>query len=715
MGNDNYHNKKNDKIKLKNLEKERFDNSNMEIYICGKYSILMEVLIGESEDSYEVIDIKQNSNNYSDKIIIDIENNEERIKENYFKNDDEKNEKLLMNYNLNYSKNYNSENKEIDINQFLNNLKLHKNYIIYKNNYQILNKGFNKWNISFYCENGFDKNSIELIKQKIADNLDMNKNTFILFVESVNDIYLVIDIFSEINKEFHPLFLFIIKEKTSIIEIKEKINDYIKLKNIYMFNLRNVTILNEVDLEEKNVINEVKKNYILDVYSFLINSWFYYNNFGDDFVFKQYLGEDNLKLLLNGINEKKSNIKEKKKNLGLLNILLIGRPGVGKSTLVNLLCQEKRSMEGKGASVTKYITRYIIDKYNISLYDSPGFESNRDIKNIMTLIEDLNSHLIKSKNQIHMVFYLLNAQGTRDFYDKEKMILNILYKNKIPIFFLLTFSPSLEKGNEIKEVVEDDLQRIFYNINTRNSEDGLYYYERYVKIFPVHLLDEINGSCKNFGLKTLLNEVYNRFQGCIIQDYELNKLKQFLKDKDDYISSNIDKKCINELENTKKQEIFRILDNNILYKYIKEIDDIIISAKEQSAVTIYNYSIFGGVLGILGFLSSRAIKKFKKDILIQIAEYFNIVINEKEKEDLIEEHNETLNKDSYEINIPLYSTIGNYNNIQCFGNQFIEKFSRDLKEEGIEGLAKYLIDLIDCYNTSILGIKEISNNNEFNE
>jgi GTPase Era involved in 16S rRNA processing len=77
---------------------------------------------------------------------------------------------------------------------------------------------------------------------------------------------------------------------------------------------------------------------------------------------------------------------------------MIGRPGVGKSTLVNLLSNSKRSMEGKGASVTKYITRYVIDKYKISLYDSPGFDSNQNIQNIKYLIEKLNNHLIKAKN-----------------------------------------------------------------------------------------------------------------------------------------------------------------------------------------------------------------------------------------------------------------------------------------------------------------------------
>ena len=57
--------------------------------------------------------------------------------------------------------------------------------------------------------------------------------------------------------------------------------------------------------------------------------------------------------------------------------------------------------------------------------------------------------------------------------------------------------------------------------------------------------------------------------------------------------------------------------------------------------------------------------------------------------------------------LPIFSTIGNAVNIQKFGEFYINKFSEDLKKEGIDGLSKYLIDLINNYNTSIKSLKEI--------
>lgn len=105
--------------------------------------------------------------------------------------------------------------------------------------------------------------------------------------------------------------------------------------------------------------------------------------------------------MLNKIIDKNQIKQENENKSEGFNILMLGRPGVGKSTIVNLLSNSKRSMEGKGINMTKYIARYVIKNIIFPYFDL-------DVKKIKILLEELNDHLIKKRNQIHLIFYLLN-------------------------------------------------------------------------------------------------------------------------------------------------------------------------------------------------------------------------------------------------------------------------------------------------------------------
>ena len=691
------------KYNLTKMSQKRFDEAFLYVYVIGKYNKLMDILIGERKD----IDDFDGEHIFLSPKTHCKPKEEDNLMKNEQEEEDMNQNLLIVDNQINEIEKKEKINKNLNFAEHLNNFLEYKDEINSKEDYVKKNSIFN-WYFHFFCKEGYSIENIENIKNIINDNIDTKRNNiFLLFVDSISEIYTVIDIFKTINKEFHPLFLFIMNN----IENDEKnntiINDlknYIETNKIKMFNLRNVTIKNLINFEI-NSNEQIIKSYILDIYLYFINSWFYYNNLGDDYAFKEFINKDYLNFLLNDLTEQ-NQIKQENENKGkgLFNILMIGRPGVGKSTLVNLLSESKRSMEGKGINVTKYISRYEIKKYNISLYDSPGFEFDSDIEQVKILIEELNEHLNKKRNQIHLIFYLLSSQGGRDFYETEKEILKVLMKNKIQTIFLLTFCPDKEFGEEVKEVVERDLKKIFYQLDQVN---GLKYLENKTKVFPVHLLDEINGGCKNFGLKTVFEEVYNRFKKYIIDEEDINKLKEYLKREDDNIIVNYDESENEDLNYLTKKKIFNILNKNenILYQYIKNIDDIIIHAKTESLSSITYYSIGCSFLGILGILSTPVLKALKKSLFLKVAENFNKVVNDTEKENLVEINSEKINEDNLEMNIPLYSTYGNYINIQNFGNDYVNKYSKELSEEGINGIAKYLIDLINCYNNSIQGLR----------
>jgi len=675
-----------------------FNDSYLDIYVFGNYNPAMEIIIGERKKNDDYIP-KYEFKEYKDYISIgqtpmDEDDNIKSL-----------NERLIIKNNNNAKEN-NFENK-VDFDKFLTNFKTHKEEILSNNPYKIKNTIFN-WNLNFYKDFYY----LSKIKDKFEDNFyEDQKNVLILFIDNLYTIYNIINIFDMIKSEIQPLFLFVINKKKiteTKLEILNELNNYLKNKSIKNFNLRNVTLLEEVDLnetpgnEELLNLNKKKNDYIVGLYYFLINSWFYYNNLGDNFEFGNHLGKYSNKFL-EDINNEKKNINMNS-NIGLFNIIVLGKPGTGKSTLINILSNKKRSLEGRGESVTKKILKYVIKDYNISLYDTPGFELDKDINKIIKLINNVQKHLIQRKHQINMAFYLI-TEGARDFYENERKILQILMENNIPTFFLLTFSRNLQKGKEFKEIVEINLRRALKQLDKKK---GMIYYNKQIKVFPVHLLDETDGSCKNFGIKTVMEASFEKFKHCIIEDNELNLLDDIM---DDYQKENSDDRP------NRIKEIFNLLEGKEIYKYFKDIDDILSSSiiQSESVISFYsNCSIGLSFLNLLLVPSLAYMKRLKTHLLNEIIDIFKKVIDNKEKEELIISNNKDINDYSViKSNLPFFNSCYNYNNIRNFGNHYVNIFTEELKNAGIDGVSIFFKKFIERYNNAIYGLKEIGQ--AFNE
>lgn len=178
-----------------------------------------------------------------------------------------------------------------------------------------------------------------------------------------------------------------------------------------------------------------------------------------------------------------------------LNIIIAGKTGVGKSTLINAVFGEDVAKTGEGKPVTKGIKPHINKEKHLTIYDTEGFELD-NVNNIYESIIDLiNKKNEKSniKESIHCIWYCISAASDR-VEDKElELIGEFLDRNKttyVPIVIILTKCSAKKNREQMLNFLKEHLQKI---------QEG--------EIIPVHAIDyEINDDVviKKFGLEELI-------------------------------------------------------------------------------------------------------------------------------------------------------------------------------------------------------------------
>ena len=73
-------------------------------------------------------------------------------------------------------------------------------------------------------------------------------------------------------------------------------------------------------------------------------------------------------------------ISEKIKNLNTLNIIVAGKTGVGKSTLINAVFRDKLAETGMGKPVTDHMRKISKKGIPLAIYDTKGFELGKEVQ-----------------------------------------------------------------------------------------------------------------------------------------------------------------------------------------------------------------------------------------------------------------------------------------------------------------------------------------------
>lgn len=125
------------------------------------------------------------------------------------------------------------------------------------------------------------------------------------------------------------------------------------------------------------------------------------------------------------------------KELATVNILVLGKSGVGKSTLINTLFREKIAATGMGKPVTKHLQKISRKDVPINIYDSRGLELSPEVQEqVQDEVFSLIAEKKGTEEEIHLAYYCIQATSNRIEDTEIKLIEEI--SKKIPVIVVLT-------------------------------------------------------------------------------------------------------------------------------------------------------------------------------------------------------------------------------------------------------------------------------------
>ncbi|NJN10790.1 MAG: DUF697 domain-containing protein [Richelia sp. RM1_1_1] len=159
---------------------------------------------------------------------------------------------------------------------------------------------------------------------------------------------------------------------------------------------------------------------------------------------------------LNFQNEIETVLRQARKERGHVNILIAGRTGVGKSTLINSVFQGDFAETGQGKPVTTGTTKITKENIPLSIYDTRGLEM-KDYKETVQELKDLIKKLSTNdpNDHIHAAWVCI-AEPSARIEVAEQDLVKMLSKEGIPVIVVITKATSYNK--DFKRKVEDILQ-----------------------------------------------------------------------------------------------------------------------------------------------------------------------------------------------------------------------------------------------------------------
>lgn len=188
-------------------------------------------------------------------------------------------------------------------------------------------------------------------------------------------------------------------------------------------------------------------------------------------------------------------ISETIKNLKTLNIIIAGKTGAGKSTLINAVFKEHLADTGMGKPVTTHMRKITKKDIPLVIYDTRGLELGKEVqadvkREVMETIHNgLAEHDINKA--IHCIWYCINTASNRIEPEEVEWLRELSTESRVtqvPVVVILTQSFSQKKAEAMKRTLLNE------NLDI-------------ISVVPVLAEDyEIDGlgTAKSFGLDNLI-------------------------------------------------------------------------------------------------------------------------------------------------------------------------------------------------------------------
>lgn len=354
------------------------------------------------------------------------------------------------------------------------------------------------------------ENEVTNILEKAINNNKRDEENLVVILPTktifCNEVYNMINAINQSFSVYHPFLLLITdkqEKKEQLIEKRKEDFEYFDQRNLY-------------------VIHRLYEKDTREIYMRLFKICSYYNQLGDEFYFPLSVNlcnmlDENDNEVSDNNNKEINTQKQKKFSLfennfsHRINFLIMGRPGTGKSSLINKILGEKRCLERPGKTATIKILKYNHPQYPIGIYDTPGFENKAGMEETFDLLKKMNKKLNEQLDIIHMAIYMINSQDrtlyeteieflqritqwSKDEFDKD---INYFNKRELPLIFVLTHGITKKKGQRQKVILNRDLKKIFN-------------YEYSERIFSVELFAE--DGLPSFGMGNLFDYINTYFE-----------------------------------------------------------------------------------------------------------------------------------------------------------------------------------------------------------